>query len=71
MTRAIRTPRLILRRARATDLADLHQVMRQPQAMRYWSTPEHDSIEETRLWLQSMLILFQECLYSHNNLGLP
>ncbi|MBE2277748.1 MAG: GNAT family N-acetyltransferase [Rhodobacteraceae bacterium] len=55
MTRAIRTPRLILRRARATDLADLHQVMRQPQAMRYWSTPEHDSIEETRLWLQSML----------------
>ncbi len=55
MTGDLRTPRLVLRRARAADLADLHRVMRQPQAMRYWSTPEHDSIEETRFWLQSML----------------
>jgi hypothetical protein len=27
-------------------------VMSHPQAMRYWSTPEHETLEETRLWLR-------------------
>ena len=49
------TERLVLRRARESDLADLHDAMRRPEAMRYWSTPEHESLEETRVWLQRML----------------
>ena len=51
----LHTKRLILRRARATDLADLHEVMRRPEAMRYWSTPEHESLAETRIWLERMM----------------
>lgn len=49
------TKRLVLRRARESDLADLHDAMRRPEAMRYWSTPEHETLEETRVWLQRML----------------
>ena len=49
------TKRLVLRRAREGDLAELHDAMRRPEAMRYWSTPEHETLEETRVWLQRML----------------
>jgi RimJ/RimL family protein N-acetyltransferase len=28
--------------------------MRDPRAMRYWSTPPHVTLEETRLWVTSM-----------------
>ena len=44
----IRTARLLLRRARPEDLDDLHAIMSDPRAMRYWSTPEHETIAETR-----------------------
>jgi RimJ/RimL family protein N-acetyltransferase len=54
MTKLV-TERLVLRRARESDLADLHDAMRRPEAMRYWSTPEHETLEETRVWLQRML----------------
>jgi RimJ/RimL family protein N-acetyltransferase len=33
----------------------MHAIMREPRAMRYWSTPPHDSVEQTRAWLQSMI----------------
>ncbi len=51
----IRTARLVLRRAHEDDLDDLHLAMRRPEAMRYWSTPEHESREETRAYLHRMV----------------
>jgi ribosomal-protein-alanine N-acetyltransferase len=48
------TPRLRLRRARSADLAAMHRVLSDPAAMRYWSTPPHESLEETREWLERM-----------------
>lgn len=51
----IETARLRLRRARADDLDDLHAVLSDPAAMRYWSTPPHATLAETRLWLSEML----------------
>ena len=51
----ILTPRLRLRRARAGDLQALHEVFSQPRAMRYWSTPPHLDLEQTRVWLDSMI----------------
>jgi len=45
----------VLRRARESDLAALHDCLRRPEAMRYWSTPEHETLEETRVWLGRML----------------
>lgn len=51
----IHTPRLVLRRVmEASDLGPMHAIMRQPQAMAYWSTPPHDSEDETREWLANM-----------------
>lgn len=49
------TPRLRLRPASMDDLRAMHAIMREPRAMRYWSTPPHDSVEQTREWLQSMI----------------
>lgn len=49
------TPRLRLRRARPDDLAAMHAVLSHPQAMRYWSTPPHDDLEQTRVWLGKMI----------------
>jgi len=49
------TRRLVLRRARADDLGDLHAVMSLPAVMRYWSTPEHDTPAQTAAYLQSMM----------------
>lgn len=51
----IETARLILRRARPGDLADLHAAMSDPRAMRYWSRPAHERIEETAAFLQAMI----------------
>jgi len=51
----IRTERLILRQARGDDLEDLYRVMSNPEAMRYWSTPPHDSREKTRRFLEHMI----------------
>ncbi len=49
------TPRLRLRRARADDLEALHAVFTQPAAMRYWSTPPHTELQQTRDWLAGMI----------------
>jgi ribosomal-protein-alanine N-acetyltransferase len=51
----IRTERLLLRRARESDLHALHAVFTHPEAMRYWSRPPHEHLEQTREWLRSML----------------
>lgn len=49
------TERLILRRAREEDLDTMHAVLSDPVAMRYWSTPPHNSLDQTREWLASMI----------------
>lgn len=49
------TPRLTLRRARMSDLDDMHRVFTQAPAMRYWSVPEHDHIDQTAAFLEGMI----------------
>jgi ribosomal-protein-alanine N-acetyltransferase len=51
----ILTPRLRLRRARADDLEAVHGLLSHPLAMRYWSTPPHADIEQSRDWLARMI----------------
>lgn len=47
----IRTARLLLRRAEAGDVMDLHEILRDPQVMRYWSTPPHPDLATTQTWM--------------------
>lgn len=49
------TDRLVLRRAVIGDLQAMHSVLSDVQATRYWSTPPHDTIEQTQVWLHSMI----------------
>jgi RimJ/RimL family protein N-acetyltransferase len=51
----IRTARLVLRRARESDVAPFFEMLSDPETMRYWSTPPHASIEVTRPWVMSMV----------------
>jgi RimJ/RimL family protein N-acetyltransferase len=37
------------------DLADMHAVLSSPAATRFWSTPPHDDVEQTREWLAAMI----------------
>ena len=49
------TVRLRLRRAAPSDLADLHEILSDPAAMRFWSSPPHRDLERTRAWLADMM----------------
>ena len=49
------TARLTLRSARPDDLEAMHAVLSDPRATRWWSTPPHDSLEQTAAWLDSMI----------------
>ena len=51
----LQTSRLRLRPAREDDLAALHAVLSDAEAMRFWSTPPHQDLETTRAWLQDMI----------------
>lgn len=51
----IRTRRLLLRPAVWDDLAAVHRLFSDPRAMRYWSRPEHETLEETRHWLRFLV----------------
>ena len=51
----IRTPRLILRSARPDDLEAMHAVLSDPRATLWWSTPPHETLEQTRAWLDAMI----------------
>ena len=55
MADELRTDRLLLRRAVATDVEPMHRIMSNPVAMRYWSTPPHGDVGETAKWLASMI----------------
>ncbi len=49
------TTRLTLRTAREDDLSAMHAVLSDPRATRWWSTPPHDSLDQTRAWLDGMI----------------
>jgi RimJ/RimL family protein N-acetyltransferase len=49
------TSRLKLRRAAPDDLAALHEILSDPRAMRFWSSPPHRDLEQTRGWLEAMI----------------
>ncbi|WP_309629327.1 GNAT family protein [Brevundimonas sp.] len=51
----IRTARLLLRPARSDDLDAIHAVLSHPEATRWWSTPPHEDIEQSRTWLEGMI----------------
>lgn len=51
----IRTKRLLLRRARADDVAAMHAILSNEAAMRYWSTPPHSSLAQTQSWIADMV----------------
>ena len=51
----ITTSRLRLRPARPEDLNAIHAVLSDREAMRWWSTPPHDDIEQSRAWLNVMI----------------
>jgi RimJ/RimL family protein N-acetyltransferase len=55
MADEIRTERLLLRRATYDDAIPMHRIMRDPIAMRYWSNPPHEQVEETERWMASMV----------------
>ena len=55
MVDAIRTERLLLRRARYDDAEAMHRIMSDPLAMRYWSSPPHAELGETVQWIASMV----------------
>lgn len=49
------TARLRLRSARPDDLEEMHAVLSDPRATRWWSTPPHISLDQTAAWLDSMI----------------
>jgi [ribosomal protein S5]-alanine N-acetyltransferase len=51
MNTILRTQRLILRRPRSDDVAAMHAILRDPLAMRYWSTLPHTKVAETEAWV--------------------
>ena len=55
MTRELVTARLVLRRPKPGDVDDLHQVFSSPEAMRWWSTTPHETVEKTAEWLDGMI----------------
>jgi ribosomal-protein-alanine N-acetyltransferase len=51
----VRTERLLMRRAEVRDLGALHTILSNACAMRYWSTPPHSSLHQSREWLKAMM----------------
>ena len=50
-----RTERLVLRPAREDDLEGIHAILSDPRAMTYWSTPPHQTVDQSREWLAKMI----------------
>lgn len=51
----LRTPRLTLRRARASDIDALHLIFADEETVRFWSTGPHRTLDVTREWLDAMI----------------
>jgi RimJ/RimL family protein N-acetyltransferase len=56
----IRTERLLLRRARESDLEAIHSVLSNPEATTYWFEPPHSSLQQSKEWLNSMIQIEQQ-----------
>lgn len=50
----IETKRLLLRRARCSDVTAFHQMMTDPAVMRYWSHPPHETLAQTEQFVAHM-----------------
>ena len=55
MADEIITERLVLRRASMDDVPAFHAIFTDPEAMRFWSSPPHESVEQSRDWVASMV----------------
>lgn len=51
----IRTPRLTLRSARPDDVEAMYAILSDERATRWWSTPPHETLDQTREWLDAMI----------------
>lgn len=51
----LQTERLVLRHARPDDLDDIHAILSDPAAMRWWSSLPHQTLAETEAWLNAMI----------------
>ncbi|KPF77567.1 acetyltransferase [Brevundimonas sp. AAP58] len=51
----IRTERLVLRHARPDDAEPLHVIFSDPLAMRWWSSLPHETLDQTRAWVEAMM----------------
>ena len=49
------TPRLTLRFASCDDLEEMHAVLSDARAMQWWSSPPHETLDQTRDWLEAMI----------------
>lgn len=47
----IETKRLLLRRFRTTDASEMHGIMSDLEAMRFWSTLPHATLADTEAWI--------------------
>ncbi len=56
MSEIITTQRLTLRRFRSDDAAAFHPILSDDEAMRYWSTPAHRELAETRDWIDRTIV---------------
>ena len=52
---ALRTERLVLRPARSADVRAFHDILSDPAATAFWSTPPHTTLEQTEAWLAGMM----------------
>ena len=51
----IETERLVLRTAEPGDLEAMHAVLSDPRAMTWWSSLPHETLEQTKGWLDGMI----------------
>lgn len=55
----IKTSRLLLRRARLDDAAEMHKILSNADTMRYWATPPHSDFAQTQAWIADMVAAAQ------------
>jgi [ribosomal protein S5]-alanine N-acetyltransferase len=55
----IKTKRLLLRRARLDDATEMHEILSNDAAMRYWSSPPHRELAQTQAWIADMVAAAQ------------
>ena len=49
----IRTERLLMRRFTVDDVPAMHRLLSDPVATRFWSTPPHETLQQTEVWVRS------------------